>query len=133
MAVRGVTNSEGGGASFGRSEIALATSEPNATPLQGVWNPQLGLVLTGQKIAQLAGDRVLQLWLIPKAAGGKPLPSQIVRPDAHGNFVLLVPNPPELMAETKALAVTEEPAGGSAQPTTTPKWVGGVIFAPTKD
>ncbi|HEX4078098.1 MAG TPA: TldD/PmbA family protein [Rhizomicrobium sp.] len=27
MAVRGITNSEGGGASFGRSEIALATSE----------------------------------------------------------------------------------------------------------
>src|SRR5207249_296055 len=27
MAVAGITNSEGGGASFGRSEIALATSE----------------------------------------------------------------------------------------------------------
>jgi anti-sigma-K factor RskA len=30
------------------------------------------------------------------------------------------------MAETKALAVTEEPMGGSPQPTSTPMWVGGV-------
>jgi anti-sigma-K factor RskA len=38
----------------------------------------------------------------------------------------MVDNPPEVMAETKALAVTEEPAGGSPQPTSTPIWVGGV-------
>jgi anti-sigma-K factor RskA len=30
------------------------------------------------------------------------------------------------MAQTKALAITEEPEGGSPQPTTTPRWVGGV-------
>jgi anti-sigma-K factor RskA len=107
-------------------KIALANSQPELAPLQANWNPKLGLVLTGQKIPQPAGDRVLQLWLIPKAAGGKPLPSQTLRPDANGNFVVLVGNPPEIIAETKALAVTEEPAGGSPQPTTTPKWVGGV-------
>jgi anti-sigma-K factor RskA len=66
------------------------------------------------------------LWLIPKAQGGKPIPSLTLRPDADGKFVLLVANPPELMAATKALAITEEPEGGSAQPTTTPRWVGGV-------
>jgi RNA polymerase sigma factor (sigma-70 family) len=70
--------------------------------------------------------RVLQLWLIPKSPGGKPIPSLTLRPDADGKFVLLVSNPPQLMAETKALAITEEPAGGSPQPTTTPRWVGGV-------
>jgi anti-sigma-K factor RskA len=107
-------------------KIALATSQPNASPLQADWNPKLGLVVSGQRIPTPPGDRVLQLWLIPKAPGAKPLPSQLVRPDANGNFVLLVSNPPELLAETKALAVTEEPAGGSPQPTTTPKWVGGV-------
>jgi anti-sigma-K factor RskA len=69
---------------------------------------------------------VLQLWLIPKAAGGKPIPSFVVRPDVDGKFDLLVANPPELMAATKALAITEEPEGGSPQPTTAPKWVGGV-------
>jgi anti-sigma-K factor RskA len=73
-----------------------------------------------------SGNRVLQLWLIPKAPRGKPIPSLTLRPDADGHFVLLVSNPLELMAETKALAITEEPAGGSPQPTTTPRWVGGV-------
>jgi anti-sigma factor RsiW len=107
-------------------KIALATSQPDSSPLQASWHAKLGIVVSGQKIPPPADGRVLQLWLIPKAAGGKPLPSQTVRPDADGNFVLLVPNPPEEMAETKALAVTEEPAGGSPQPTTTPKWVGGI-------
>jgi anti-sigma-K factor RskA len=73
-----------------------------------------------------SGNRVLQLWLIPKAPRGKPIPSLTLRPDADGHFVLLVSNPPELMAETKALAITEEPAGGSPQPTTPQRWVGGV-------
>lgn len=114
-------------------KIAMATSQPNASPLQANWNPSLGLVVSGQTIPPPPGDRVLQLWLIPNAPGGKPLPSQTVRPDASGKFVLLVSKPPDLMANTKALAVTEEPAGGSPQPTTTPKWVGGVILPDTKD
>ncbi len=107
-------------------KIPLATGEPHAGPVQATWHSQLGLVVSGQKIAPPPGDRVLQLWLIPKEAGGKPVPSRVVRPDDHGNFVLLVANPPEAMTETKALAITEEPAGGSALPTTTPKWVGGI-------
>jgi anti-sigma-K factor RskA len=107
-------------------KIGLATSQPELGPLQANWNPKLGLVVSGTKIPQPAGNRVLQLWLIPKAAGGKPLPSLVLRPDANGNLVMLVPNPPEVMAEIKALAVSEEPEGGSPQPTTTPKWVGGV-------
>jgi anti-sigma-K factor RskA len=73
-----------------------------------------------------SGNRVLQLWLIPKAPGGKPIPSLTLRPDAQGKFVLLVADPPEQMAQTKALAITEEPEGGSPQPTTEPRWVGGV-------
>jgi len=108
------------------AKILLAGGQPGTTALQASWHAKLGIVVSGQKIPPPANGRVLQLWLIPKAPGGKPLPSQVVRPDADGNFVLLVPNPPEEMAETKALAVTDEPVGGSPQPTTTPKWVGGV-------
>jgi len=37
---------------------------------------------------------------------------------------LVVPNPPEMMAETRALAITEEPRGGSPQPTTPVRWSG---------
>jgi hypothetical protein len=106
--------------------IALASSDPQSPQLEAKWHSKLGIVLTGQKIPAPSGNRVLQLWLIPKTPGGKPIPSLTLRPDAEGKFVLLVSNPPELMAQTKALAITEEPEGGSPQPTTTPRWVGGV-------
>ena len=107
-------------------KIALASPDPQMPQLEAKWHSQLGIVLTGQKIPVPSGNRVLQLWLIPKAPGGKPIPSLTLRPDADGKFVLLVSNPPDLMAATKALAITEEPAGGSLHPTTTPRWVGGV-------
>ncbi len=107
-------------------KIALTSPDPQMPALEAKWHAQLGIVLTGQKIPVPSGNRVLQLWLIPKAPRGKPIPSLTLRPDADGKFVLLVSNPPELMAETKALAITEEPAGGSPQPTTAVRWVGGV-------
>jgi len=107
-------------------KITLASQDPAIPQLEAKWHSQLGIVLTGQKIAAPSANRVLQLWLIPNAPGGKPVPSLTVRPDADGKFVLLVSNPSELIAATKALAITEEPEGGSPQPTTAPRWIGGI-------
>ena len=105
-------------------KITLAAQKIQAPQMIAMWHDKYGIVLTGQKVPMPTGNRVLQLWLIPKAPGGKPMPSMTVRPDANGNFVILVSNPPAASGNTKALAITEEPAGGSAAPTTTPKWVG---------
>jgi anti-sigma-K factor RskA len=105
-------------------KITLAAQKMQAPQMVAMWHSKYGIVLTGQKVPMPSGNRVLQLWLIPKAPGGKPMPSMTVRPDANGNFVLLVSNPPAAGSDTKALAITEEPAGGSTAPTTTPKWVG---------
>jgi anti-sigma-K factor RskA len=105
-------------------KITLAAQKIQAPQMVAMWHAKYGIVLTGQKVPMPSGNRVLQLWLIPKTAGGKPMPSMTVRPDANGNFVILVSNPPATSSNTKALAITEEPAGGSAAPTTTPKWVG---------
>ena len=105
-------------------KIMLAAQKIQAPQMVAMWHAKYGIVLTGQKVPMPSGNRVLQLWLIPKAPGGKPMPSMTVRPDANGNFVLLVSNPPAAGSHTKALAITEEPAGGSPAPTTTPKWVG---------
>jgi anti-sigma-K factor RskA len=107
-------------------KIALASSDPETPQLEARWHSHLGIVLTGQEIPAPSGNRVLQLWLIPKAPGGKPIPSLTLRPAADGKFVLLVSSPPERMAETKALAITEEPAGGSPQPTSKKRWFGGI-------
>jgi anti-sigma-K factor RskA len=105
-------------------KITLAPQKIQAPQMVAMWHAKYGIVLTAQKVPMPSGNRVLQLWLIPKAPGAKPMPSMTVRPDANGDFIILVSNPPTSGSDTKALAITEEPAGGSAAPTTTPKWVG---------
>jgi anti-sigma-K factor RskA len=104
--------------------VPLTSPDPHVTQLEAKWSSQLGIVVIGQNVSLPQRDRVLQLWLIPKAPGAKPIPSSTIRPDADGKLVLVVPNPPELMAETRALAITEEPPGGSVQPTSPARWSG---------
>jgi hypothetical protein len=107
-------------------KIMLPAQDKDMPQLEAMWNAQLGIVITGQKIPMPSGNRGLQLWLIPKKDGAKPMPSQMIWPDANGKVMHLVENPPDEMWNTKALAVSAEPAGGSPQPTSTPMWVGGL-------
>jgi len=107
-------------------KIPLGSENKEMPKLEAVWHAKLGIVVAGQNVPMPGGNRTLQLWLIPKAPGGKPIPSLTLRPDADGKFVLLVANPPDAMDATKALAITEEPAGGSLQPTTKPIWLGAI-------
>jgi len=92
--------------------------------LEAAWHPDMGIYVTGQQIPMPGKNHILQLWLISK--NGKPMPSRTFSPDSAGKVELMVHDPPEVMAETKALAITEEPMGGSPQPTTAPMWFGGV-------
>ena len=107
-------------------KIPLGTENKEIPKMEAVWHSKLGIVVSGLNVPAPSGTRTLQLWLIPKAKDGKPIPSLTLRPDADGKFVLLVANPPDAMDATKALAITEEPAGGSPQPTTKPIWVGAI-------
>jgi anti-sigma-K factor RskA len=107
-------------------KIPMATGSKDMPKLEAMWHAKLGIVVMGQSVPMPSGNRTLQLWLIPKTPGAKPMPSMMVRPDADGKFMLLVANPPDAMESTKALAITEEPAGGSQAPTTKPIWVGAV-------
>ena len=108
------------------TKVMLAAQNTKAPAMEAMWHAKWGIVLAGQKIPMPRGDRVLQLWLIPKAPGAKPIPSMTVRPDRDGKFILLVSQPPDVAGNTKALAITEEPSGGSAAPTTPPSWVGSI-------
>jgi len=107
-------------------KIPMPTDSKGMPKLEAMWHAKLGLVVAGQNLPIPSGNRTLQLWLIPKTPGAKPIPSMTLRPDAGGKFMLLVANPPDSMEVTKALAITEEPAGGSPQPTTKPIWVGAI-------
>ncbi|MGC1482500.1 MAG: anti-sigma factor [Candidatus Acidiferrum sp.] len=107
-------------------KIAPAANSAQGMQLEAKWNPELGIVVMGENIPMPSPHHVLQLWFIPKDPKAKPMPSMMTWPDANGKFVMLVSNPPESMNATKALAITEEPEGGSPWPTETPRWVGGV-------
>ena len=107
-------------------KIEIMPSDKNMPKIEAMWHPQMGIYVMAQKMPMPKDNKVLQLWLIPKTPGAKPMPSHVFWPDANGKIGEMVANPPEDMSETKALAVTEEPAGGSLQPTSTPLWVGGI-------
>jgi hypothetical protein len=106
-------------------KIMPAGTAAQGLQLEAKWNPKLGVVVMGDKIPMPSEHHVFQLWFIPKDQKGKPMPSAMTWPDANGKFVMLISNPPESMDDTKALAITEEPEGGSHWPTTTPRWVAG--------
>jgi anti-sigma-K factor RskA len=107
-------------------KIMLPPKDALMPQLEAMWHPELGLCVMGQKVPMPANKRVFQLWLIPKTPGSKPMPMQTLWPDADGKMVRVVENTPEPMWNTKAIAITEEPEGGSPQPTSEPMWVGGV-------
>lgn len=80
-------------------------------------NRNRGLVVVGSQLPQLAANRTFQLWLIPTA--GAPQSAGLFRPNAAGNFVQVRTNPVNTNL-IHAVAVSVEPQGGSAAPTTTP-------------
>jgi anti-sigma-K factor RskA len=108
-------------------KIMLPAKDPKMPHLEAMWNPELGLCLMGQEVPMPSENRAFQLWLIPKAAGSKPMPVHAMMwPDADGKLMHVVEKLPQPMSDTKAIAVTEEPADGSLQPTSEPMWAGTV-------
>lgn len=107
--------------------LALAISGPNvqmasltgdADPsLRLVWNRDRELLLVAaQNLPALQPGRTYQLWGIP--AGGAPVSLGTFDPDATGSALLTLGSVPS--ADFEISAITDEPVGGSAGPTTTP-------------
>jgi anti-sigma-K factor RskA len=92
-------------------------------PVSAYWNPGMGLVLAADKMPEMPPGRTLQLWVVPQQ--GAPISVGIFRPNAAGQVLMVMP-PANAMLMAKALAISDEPAGGSPQPTSTPEWVGPV-------
>ena len=106
-------------------KIMLPAKDPNMPQLEAMWNPEFGLCLMGHEVPMPSENRAFQLWLIPKAPGSKPMPvHSMMWPDTDGKLMHVVDKLPEPMSDTKAIAVTEEPADGSLQPTSEPMWSG---------
>ncbi len=82
-------------------------------------HPHMGMAITADEMPSLASARMLQLWFLPKS--GKPVSAAIFHPDAAGEVALVAPVTLP-WNEIAALAITDEPAGGSPQPTTPFAW-----------
>jgi anti-sigma-K factor RskA len=74
-----------------------------------------GVVFIGASLPQIDKGKTFELWVIP--AKGNPIPAGLFQSQSDATAVFVRPGPVENAA---AIAVTVEPEGGSAQPTTTP-------------
>jgi anti-sigma-K factor RskA len=101
--------------------ISLTSAQPATPQIRAYWNEALGLVLSAQQMPAPEPDRTFQLWVVPRQ--GNPINAGIFRPDPTGR-VLIVSTPTARILDAAALAISDEPSGGSPQPTTTPIWVG---------
>ena len=101
--------------------VALeATANPR---VNAYWNEQLGLVLAGSNLPQPDPGRTLQLWIVP--SDGDPISVDVFAPNEQG-AALVVADTNTPFDAAAALAISDEPEGGSPAPTTTPVWVGPV-------
>jgi hypothetical protein len=74
-----------------------------------------GVVFLGASLPRIDTGKTFELWVIP--AKGNPIPAGLFQSQPDATAVFVRPGPVENAA---AIAVTVEPEGGSAQPTTTP-------------
>lgn len=103
--------------------LTRLTAQGNAAPEIQLFYNRTGrtAIASAAHLAPSAAGRVYQLWFIPKS--GKPIPSVTFTVDADGRAILTGITVPADQG-LAAAAVTDEPAGGSPQPTTTPFLVG---------
>lgn len=80
-------------------------------------NPGRGVLLIASNLPPAPSGKTYEMWVIPKK--GNPLPAGIFQSDAQGNALHLQTGAVN-RAQTAAIAVTVEPASGSAAPTTKP-------------
>jgi hypothetical protein len=100
--------------------LKLMPKDKNMPMVHAYLHPHMGVAITADQMPSMPAARTLQLWFVPKT--GKPMSIAIFHPDTQGQIAVIAPvNMPR--NEIAALAVTEEPAGGSPQPTSNPAWM----------
>src|SRR5690348_16318308 len=70
-------------------KFTLPASEKNMPELQVKWHAKMGICIMGHNIPMPPANRTLQLWLIPKTPGAKPMPYMLGRADPNGGFMLM--------------------------------------------
>jgi len=73
------------------------------------------LIFLASNLEPLQPGKTYELWLIPAAAGGSPMPAGMFRPDERGNASVIMPPLPKGV-EAKAFGVTVEDEGAATAP-----------------
>jgi hypothetical protein len=81
-------------------------------------NPRKGVLLIGANLPELTPGRMFEMWMIPKGGGG-PQPAGMFRATESGTAYHMMSGPID-PSSIAAIAVTVEPEGGSAAPTSQP-------------
>ncbi len=76
---------------------------------------QKGIVFTGTGLPRIDAGKTFELWILP--AAGKPIAAGLFRSQSDKTAVYVRSGP---VTDAARIAVTVEPADGSAQPTTAP-------------
>jgi hypothetical protein len=104
------------------SLVRMGTPGTPEPVVQLFWNRQSHRVMVHAfQLKPAASKRAYQLWFIPK--NGKPIPSVTFNTEPSGHALVQDIEVPAGV-ELAAAALTDEPEGGSPQPTTTPFLVG---------
>ena len=101
-------------------QMKLEPADRNMPVVHAYMHPHMGVAVTADQMPSMPAARTLQLWFVPKS--GKPVSAAIFHPDTTGQIAFVAPVTIP-MNEIAALAVTDEPAGGSPQPTTPIAWI----------
>jgi len=101
-------------------QLKLDPADKNMPVVHAYLHPHMGIAITADQMPSMPSARTLQLWYVPKS--GKPVSAAIFHPDTSGQVAFVAPVTIPLN-EIAALAVTDEPAGGSPQPTTAIAWI----------
>ncbi|HEX3372263.1 MAG TPA: anti-sigma factor [Candidatus Acidoferrales bacterium] len=99
--------------------LQLAPSDKNRPMMRAYVHTHMGIAITAEQMPSMPATRTLQLWFRTK--DGKLMSIAIFHPDAQGQVAIIAPTHIP-RNEIAALAITEEPAGGSPQPTSDPAW-----------
>ena len=102
--------------------VHLVGDDKAGAGIQVMWNLKQGRgVLNAFRLKPAASGRAYQLWLIKD---GKPVASKVFNSDRDGHSLMWDVDMPTNTTGITALAITEEPSGGSQQPTTKPFMIG---------
>lgn len=101
--------------------FTLGTPGERRPAVRIYWNRESNRwVLLATSLEPAPPGRTYQLWFLQD---GRAVPSVTFNSEAGGNALVIAPGPATAQGLSGA-AISEEPAGGSAQPTTTPILVG---------